>query len=112
MLAALKSFYPTDASGNIILTPDLQSKMILIVNNDDTYAERHVWDDSTQMRQTIHEQQFDRALAPEAMIRSGRTQLPCCRGKGRELRIRCHGLACHRTDRDQWFYTWDRPVQF
>ncbi|KAB2715662.1 hypothetical protein, partial [Brucella intermedia] len=72
MLAALRKFYPTDADGNIILTPDLQSKLILIVNNDDTYAERHVWDESTGMRQTIHEQQFDGPLSPEAMIRSGR----------------------------------------
>ena len=72
MLAALKSFYPTDADGNIILTPDLISKMILIVNRDDPYAEGHVWDDNTQMRQTIHEQQFDVALSPEALIRTGR----------------------------------------
>ena len=72
MLAALQKFYPTDADGNIILTPDLQSRMILIVNNDDAYAEGHVWDDSTLMRQTIHEQQFDGDLSPEALIRTGR----------------------------------------
>jgi len=72
MLAALGKYYPTDADGNIILTPDLQSKMILIVNNDDTYAEGHVWDDDTGMRQTIHEQEFDGPLSPEALIQTGR----------------------------------------
>lgn len=68
----LKEHYPTDADGNIILTPDLQSKAVIIVNKKDAFAWTFTWDDSTQMRQTIHKQQFDSALSPEALIQTGR----------------------------------------
>ncbi|KAB2721479.1 hypothetical protein F9L02_23245, partial [Brucella intermedia] len=72
MMNWLRAHYPTDADGNIILTPDLQSKAVIIVNRNDPFAWTFTWDDNTQMRQTIHEQQFDGVLSPQAMIRSGR----------------------------------------
>lgn len=72
MQAWLRSRYPTDAVGNIVLTPDLQSKSVIIVNRNDPFAWTFTWDEDTQMRQTIHEQRFDTDLSPEALIQSGR----------------------------------------
>nr|WP_266019353.1 hemagglutinin repeat-containing protein [Brucella intermedia] len=68
----LRKRYPTYANGNIILTPDLQSKSVIVVNRNDAFAWTFTWDEATQMRQTIYEQRFDGQLAPEALIQTGR----------------------------------------
>lgn len=72
MRSWLRKHYPTDADGNIILTPDLQSKSVIIVNRNDPFAWTFTWDEGTQMRQSIHEQRFDGDLSPEALIQTGR----------------------------------------
>jgi filamentous hemagglutinin len=68
----LRDHYPTDANGNIILTPDLQPKAILIVNKAQPFAWSFTWDENTRMRQTIHEQRFNGDLSPQALIQTGR----------------------------------------
>lgn len=68
----LLSRYPGDGKGNILLTPDLQSKSVIIVNRNDPFAWTFTWDEGTQMRQSIEEQRFDGNLSPEALIQAGR----------------------------------------
>ncbi|WP_374883597.1 hemagglutinin repeat-containing protein, partial [Brucella rhizosphaerae] len=68
----LLSRYPGDGKGNILLTPDLQSKSVIIVNRNDPFAWTFTWDEGTQMRQSIEEQRFDGNLSPEALIQTGR----------------------------------------
>ncbi|MFK4823108.1 hemagglutinin repeat-containing protein, partial [Ochrobactrum quorumnocens] len=72
MRSWLLSRYPGDGKGNILLTPDLQSKSVIIVNKSDPFAWTFTWDEGTQMRQSIVEQQFDSNLSPEALIQTGR----------------------------------------
>ncbi|OJY04697.1 MAG: hypothetical protein BGP07_12995, partial [Rhizobiales bacterium 63-22] len=72
MKSFLRKHYPTDADGNIILSPDLQPKAFIVINNSNSFAWSFTWDESTQMRQTIHEQKFDGDLSPQALIQTGR----------------------------------------
>ncbi|QWK81321.1 hemagglutinin repeat-containing protein [Ochrobactrum sp. BTU1] len=72
MRSWLLSHYMGDGQGNILLTPDLQSKSVIIVNRNDPFAWTFTWDEGTQMRQSIVEQQFGSNLSPQALIQTGR----------------------------------------
>lgn len=71
MEAALKDFYQTDANGHIIVTPELQSKFIEIINKGDVYAEKYQWDDNTQLRQSVWEDQLSSNGSARALIKAG-----------------------------------------
>lgn len=70
MVGRLNTLYGEYArDGKIVLTPELQNKFVIFVASR---GDEWQWDNSTQMRQAIHEQKFDGALSPQALIQVGR----------------------------------------
>ncbi|KAB2793096.1 hemagglutinin [Brucella anthropi] len=72
----IKDRVPKDANGVPILDPNNPSKYFIVNHvvkgGGADLSTTYTWDDTSYISQAVREQRFDRALDPEAMIRSGR----------------------------------------